>query len=280
MTEIAKKIDLLREELQAFQKTFEGLSGEIPFGMTNDYMFHVVVQESVIIQIGLISSMLHIPKEEIKSVQIGNPIEPGKSMDEKLHVLDIKIILNDDRIINLEMQVEAQADWSDRSLQYLCREFDNTKKGEEYARVFPVTHVGIIDFDLFKGDEEFYAKYRLMNVKSHRIYNSKFQLNVLSLRQIENATEEDKAWGIDKWARLFKARRWEEIKMIGVTDEEILEVSRIMQKMNANETVRWECERREDAIRHERLLNNTISKQAEEIQKLQSEIEKLKSQIK
>lgn len=118
-----------------------------------------------------------------------------------------------------------------------------------------------------------------MNVKSHRSYNSKLQLIVLSLRQIDNATEEDKPRGIDKRARSFKARRWEDIKMIGVTDEEILEVSRIMQKMNANETIRWECERREDAIRHERLLNDTIAKQAEEIQKLQLEIEKWKSQI-
>lgn len=71
-----------------------------------------------------------------------------------------------------------------------------------------------MDFILFSDDPEFYATNKLMNVRSHKVFNDKFILNVLSLKQIELATEEDKAWGIDKWAKLFSAKTWRDIKML------------------------------------------------------------------
>ena len=48
-----------------------------------------------------------------------------------------------------------------------------------------------------------------MNNNQHYIYNDNFTLNVLDLNQIELATEEDKAYKIDYWAKLFKAKTWE-----------------------------------------------------------------------
>ncbi len=49
-----------------------------------------------------------------------------------------------------------------------------------------------------------------MNVKSHKIFNDKFTLNVLSLEQIARATDEDKTWQLDIWAKLFAAKTWRE----------------------------------------------------------------------
>lgn len=39
---------------------------------------------------------------------------------------------------------------------YLCRNFDNLKSGENYIDVMPCLHIGIIDFELFEEDDEFY----------------------------------------------------------------------------------------------------------------------------
>ena len=41
-----------------------------------------------------------------------------------------------------------------------------------------------------------------MDVVQHRIYSSKFAVNVLDLSHIELATQEDKNWNLDFWARL------------------------------------------------------------------------------
>lgn len=46
------------------------------------------------------------------------------------------------------------------------------------------------------------------NIKNHILYSDKLMLRVIDLTHIDLATEEDQAYGIDHWARLFKASTW------------------------------------------------------------------------
>ena len=202
-------------------------TGKIEYSMTNDYMFRMVLQSNNNVLKGLISSMMHVLLSDIKSVEIVNPIELGKHIDDKDFILDVKVMLNDNSIINLEMQVTNYSNWTNRSLSYLCRAFDNVQKGEDYNSAIPVTHIGFLDYDLFPDDIEFYSTYMLQNVETGKIYNSKFRLSVLSLNQIKLATKEDKKWHIDEWARLFKASTWEELKMIAEKDQVYFEAAKL-----------------------------------------------------
>lgn len=52
---------------------------------------------------------------------------------------------------------------------------------------------------------EFYASYKLINIKNYRKYSDNLTLNVLDLSHIELATEADRKYHIHKWAMLFKA---------------------------------------------------------------------------
>ena len=54
----------------------------------------------------------------------------------------------------------------------------------------------------------------LLNTKNHKEYTDKFVLSVLDLTLIENATEKDREYRLDEWARLYKAKTWEELKEI------------------------------------------------------------------
>lgn len=195
---------------QKQQSTYEKASGKIDYTLTNDYMFRAVMQQNTTVLKGLISSLLHLNPENIRSVTILNPIQPGKAYDEKTFILDLKVMLNNAMVINLEVQVVKQDFWNDRSLIYLCNVFNNLKRGEDYSQIKPACHIGILDFTPFPDYPEFYATNKLMNVRKHYIYNDKFTLNVLDLNQINLATGEDKAYKIDFWARLFKAKTWEE----------------------------------------------------------------------
>ena len=257
-------------------------TGKIAYRMTNDYMFRTVLQTNNIVLKELISSMMHVPIETIDSVEIMNPIELGKYIDDKDYYLDIKISLNDKSIINLEMQVADLGNWTNRSLSYLCRTFDNVQKGEDYNSVMPVTHIGFLDYDLFPEEQEFYSKYMLQNVKTGKIYNSKFCLRVLSLNQIELATNEDKKWNIDTWARLFKATTWEELKMIAEKDKVYSEAANSIYTQNADETIRSMCEAREEAIIHEQCTQKQLAEKDAQIQvqkaKLQEQGTKLQEQ--
>jgi hypothetical protein len=85
---------------------------------------------------------------------------------------------------------------------------------------------------------------------------------VVSLRETELATEEDKAWKIDYWARLFKATTWEEMKMIAKKDPDLLEATETLYALNGDETIRAQCQARDDyywmqkmqQLEHERVL--------------------------
>ena len=78
----------------------------------------------------------------------------------------------------------------------------------------PVIHIGILDYTLFENAPEFYATYELQNIRTQQTYSRKLSLNMLDLTQIDRATEEDKCFGIDRWAALFRATTWEELRMI------------------------------------------------------------------
>ena len=238
----------------------ENATGPVAIPMTNDYLFRALLQENNKVLKGLISSLLHLEIEEISSVEITNPIELGKAYDEKDFYLDVKVLLNNAATINLEMQVINQHNWQERSLSYLCRTFDNLCKGADYTEVMPVVQIGFLDFTLFPDNPEFYATYKLMNVKNHTIYSDKFRLSVLNLTRIDLATDEDRVYKIDHWANLFKSTTWEEIRMLAENDEYIREASDTIYKLTQEEKIREQCEAREDYYRRQRSMQKQLDR--------------------
>ncbi len=116
----------------------------------------------------------------------------------------------------------------------------------ENQKTFERIYIGILDFTPFPDIPEFYASHKLMNVKNHHIYSSKFILNVLDLTRIDIATEEDKAYRIDYWARLFKAQTWEDIKMVAEKDENLCEASESLYMLNTDDITRQKCRARQE----------------------------------
>ncbi|MBO5247459.1 MAG: PD-(D/E)XK nuclease family transposase, partial [Eubacterium sp.] len=117
---------------------------------------------------------------------------------------------------------------------------------------------------LFPDYPEFYARYQMMNMKNHHVFSSKFQLHVLSLKQIRLATEEDKRHQIDRWARLFRAKTWEELRMVAQSDNYMSEAAAEIYRMNADEIIKEQCRAREDYYRHERRMKKSLEKAKQE----------------
>ncbi len=233
--------------------------GTIPYGMTNDYMFRAVLQANNKVLRGLICSLLHLPESEIKSVQITNPIILGEAVQSKEFRLDINIVLNDRTLINLEMQVANKLNWKNRSVIYLCRSFDSLSRGQDYLDAKSAIHIGFLDYTLFDDNPEFYASYKLMNVRNHHIYSDSIALNVVDLSRIDLATEEDKQYNIHHWAALFKATTWEEIRMLASKDEYLDEASKTIFQMSSDEQIRKQCRDREEYYQDMRNYERALS---------------------
>ncbi|MCH5264101.1 MAG: Rpn family recombination-promoting nuclease/putative transposase [Lachnospiraceae bacterium] len=263
------------------------LTGPLTIPMTNDYLFRALLQQNNKVLKGLISSLLHLSLDEIISVEITNPIELGKSIDAKDFFLDIKVLLNSDTIINLEMQVINQHNWPERSLSYLCRSFDGLNRGEDYLEARPVIQISLLDFTLFPAYPEFYATYQLLNVKNYIKYSDKLCLHVLDLTRTDLATEKDKQHQIDYWAALFKATTWEELRMLADKNESIAEAAETVYRLSEEEKIRLQCEAREDYYRCQRdaaiLLERAERGKQEAQQQTQNalkQVQDLKQQVK
>ena len=272
-------------------------AGELPICMTNDLLFHLLLQDpdSSDILKGLISSFLDIEFDEINSVVVENPISFGQTLDSKMMVLDVKTILNNNRVVNLELQVLNARNWPERSLSYLCRCFDNIEKGNGYDSVKGAFHIGFLDYTLFPDDPSFFASYKIANTVTNHLYTSKFGISVIDLTLIDMATDEDKRLHRHLWASFFKATTWEEINMLAAQDKNIQQAATKLYELSEDKRVRDEIWAREDAIRCRidfenywkreianrddtiAVQNSTIAEKDSIIANLMAEIEQLKA---
>ena len=123
---------------------------------------------------------------------------------------------------------------------------------------------------------EFCAEYKLANVslkdKSY-IFSDKLRICVVNLSRIDIATEQDKASGIELWARVFTATTWEEIDMLAQNNEYLQEVVSSVRQLTEEEKIRQQCEARETNAYWERI------REAARMQELQDQEEAHKQEL-
>ncbi|MBO6299125.1 MAG: PD-(D/E)XK nuclease family transposase, partial [Lachnospiraceae bacterium] len=155
--------------------------------------------------------------------------------------------------------------WTERSLYYACRNYTELVKGGNYRNAMPSIHIGLLDFTLFKEHVKFYAMYKLLEEKDHYPYTDKLQIGVVDLTRIDLATPEDQEYNIDKWARLFKAKTWEDIKMVAAKNRMIDDAATTIYQLTADERIRQQCEAREDYLRRQRGIQEMLEEQRQQL---------------
>ena len=239
-------------KMEGVSEALKKATGIIPYTFLNDYMFRVILQKHKNVLRSIVCACLKLEVGDVQDIVVQNPIEFGEAIDDKTFILDINVLLNNNTIINLEMQVLDLKDWPERSLSYLARSYDNVAKGDEYINVKPVYHIGFLNYTLFPESPEFFSKYRMMNIKNHHVYTTKFNLYVVDLTQIELATQEDIDTGLVYWTQVFKAKTWEELRQMAERNQELQEATEALYVYNQDEIVKEQCRARQDYYNHER----------------------------
>ena len=239
-------------KMEGVSEALKKATGIIPYTFLNDYMFRVILQKHKNVLRSIVCACLKLEVGDVQDIVVQNPIEFGEAIDDKTFILDINVLLNNNTIINLEMQVLDLKDWPERSLSYLARSYDNVAKGDEYINVKPVYHIGFLNYTIFLEYPEFFAKYRMMNIKNHNVYTTKFNLCVVDLTKIELATQEDVDTGLVYWTQVFKAKTWEELRQMAERNQELQEATEALYVYNQDEIVKEQCRARQDYYNHER----------------------------
>ena len=212
-------------------------------GMRNDYMCKAVLQKAPEVLKHLVAALMEMDVKDILSCELLNPIELGKDIGSKDCVLDVKLCMNSDRIINLEIQMYKMDYWPERSLLYWSRAFDELKEGEDYSKLKPTYQIGILNHTLFEDNPEFYAEYVLMSKRTGKVYTDRMSIRVLDISRIDKAGAEDKE--LVRWAKIFRAETMRELEQLAGKEEVLQSMVMKIKELSYDEKIRQQCEARE-----------------------------------
>lgn len=213
---------------------------EEPFNicLTNNYAFLKIFKKEENVK-GFLIDLLNLKEKQIKKIEIKDPFTSGENKEEKEGILDIKLTLNGNKKINIEMQNTYQEDWTERSLFYNCRMFtEGFKKGDPYWKLSPCIHVGILNFNMMKSPG-YYHKVTLRDEKTNELYSRKFQFHMIELKKTKTTKGKARKHPLYRWARLIAATTWEEVAQESAGNRYMERIQEEMVKMSQDERDRY-----------------------------------------
>ncbi len=197
---------------------------------------------------GFIAALLKIDPDTINETRLLPTALRQAYIDDKLGILDVRVMMEDKSQIDMEMQVAYFEYWDARSLFYLSKIFtDQLKRGEPYDNLKKCIHVSILDFVHFEDDKNCYRTICFCDEKTGKKYTDLMEIQILELKKLpaDLKSGED----IIKWMRFLGGKTRKEFEDMAKTDEYIEEAYKELEKMSADERAKLEYEARERAIR-------------------------------
>ena len=214
---------------------------------TVDFCFKELMQNPKVRK-GFISALLDLPPDEVEDTVLLPTLLPRDSADDKLGIMDVRVLLKDGTQMNMEMQVKYFEYWDERALFYLSKMFDSQiRKGESYEKLQKCIHVSILDFIHFPNDNKCYRRIHFRDDQTSQLYSDKMELQILELKKLppEVKTGED----VLAWMKFFSSKSKEEFQNMAKTNEYLDEAYNTLLNLSADEKKRLEYEAREKALK-------------------------------
>ncbi len=168
--------------------------------------------------------------------------------DEKQGILDVRVLMNDNTEIDIEIQLAELKVWAERALFYLSKMYTNQiTPGQDYTIFKKCISISILNFVLFPKELEFYSCFHIMEDTRHTIYTDKMEFHVIELPKLPERLKEDNS-DILLWAKFINAERKEEFDMLATKNSYIDHAYQQLQIISQDREKRLEYEAREKAI--------------------------------
>lgn len=170
-------------------------------------------------RIGFLSAMLKLNPEDIKETTLLNTSLRKTYEDDKLGILDVRVLMNDDTEIDIEVQLSELSVWAERSLFYLAKMYtEQINPGDSYNKFKKCVSISILDFKLFDDTKNFYSCFHIAEDNRHSLYTDKMEFHVLELPKLPEQPKNDSD-NILLWAKFINAERkenltWLQIKIL------------------------------------------------------------------
>ncbi|MDE7210701.1 MAG: Rpn family recombination-promoting nuclease/putative transposase [Lachnospiraceae bacterium] len=201
-------------------------------------------------RVGFLSAVLKLKPADIKKTQILNTYLRKEHEDDKQGILDVRVSLNNDTEIDIEIQLSELRVWADRSLFYLSKMYtEQIKPGQAYNIFKRCVSISILNFDLFQGQRDFYSCFHIREDSRNFLYTDKMEFHVIELTKLPQELKDDSS-DILLWAKFINAEREEEFDMLATKNTYIKSAYDTLQVISQDNEKLMEYEAREKAIRY------------------------------
>ena len=189
-----------------------------------------------------LSDILDIPRKRMKDIHFGNVELTSKYLEEKFSRLDLKIELKDvddsnDKIINVEMQVNSEPAFRERTLYYWSKMYsEELKSGEEYDFLKQTICINIINFNLFDS-LEYQSHFQILEKARHELLTDKFQIYFFELRKLKKSST---GKAVEDWLNFINAEKKEDLMALELSTKipEVKDVIEQVRELSADEELR------------------------------------------
>lgn len=213
----------------------------------NDYYFKYLMgsEKNKAIALDFINAVLANENSYFTDIIYVDKDEDPEHFGDKQSCLDVKGILNDGSVIELEMQALNDRDMSERSLYYWARMYGkNVKASEKYEVLKPAICVNVLGFAHLK-EPNWRNEYRVINIESKKQLNNHMQLVFLELPKLQlkdmKTMSKLDLWGA-YFARMLSDDDLKEVKIMA-------EALKAEFEFTAEEKEQWRYEQREKFLR-------------------------------
>ena len=211
-----------------------------------DFCFKELMEDSDIRK-GFVAVILSVQPEEIEQTRLIPTHLRKQSDEEKLGILDVRVMLADGIQIDFEIQVAPYPWWPERSVFYLAKMYtEQMEVGEDYKTIKKCIHVGILDFKLFPEDKEWYSCFHLWEDGRRRQYTDKLEVHIFELPKLNNVGSSESE--LLDWMRFMNAEKKEEFEMLAAKNKYLGKAYGKLKKLSADKEWRLEYEARQKAI--------------------------------
>ena len=257
--------------------------------LTSDYVFkRIFGQEEN--KSALIDFLEGILKIKIENLQINNPEIPKDFYDSKYGVLDLKVTLDNNIIVNVEMQVQNQYNIEQRSTFYMASTYTKQiGEGEGYENCKKVVVINILNYKYYKRNS-YHSVARMkfepsdktakidLGYEKEDIYATKYlEMHMIELPKFKEKNPEI-GTKLEQWLWLFIGGE-EKVKKASKVNKEVERINKKLASMSLSQEERNNYEFRLKAIRDEITFKSNAKREIEEIAKGKEELAKGKEEL-
>ena len=199
--------------------------------LRNDYAFKKVfgTEENKDVLQDLLECILDIPPENIAGLELLDKEFHKDSISDKIGVLDVKLRLKNNTIIDVEIQNRWNSECVQRTIFYWAKMYtENLKTGEVYTKLPKCITINIVG-EGFNLNSLLHSEYNVVEKHINDRLSDEFEIHFLNLAKVkdyENIGQDEKKKKLYNWLRFIETDDEEVRNMLA-------QESPIMAKANA-----------------------------------------------